>query len=62
MPHWANSTHAFMKQKHRMVWERRHGENTMEAKKALLDSEEVKKPEFYPEGWGEDEFDSKFKR
>ena len=36
MPWYAMSKDALMKQKHRMVWERRHGENTLEAKRERL--------------------------
>ena len=36
LPVWAGAKEAFFKQKHRMVWERRHGPNTMEAKKERL--------------------------
>lgn len=36
MPWWATSKDVLMKQKHRLVWERRHGENTLEAKTARL--------------------------
>jgi len=36
MPWWAGSKDALMKQKHRMVWERRHGENTLAAKRERL--------------------------
>ena len=37
MPWWAGAKEALMKQKHRMVWERRHGENTLAAKRARLE-------------------------
>merc|ERR1712043_89477 len=36
MPHYATSKDVLMKQKHRLVWERRHGVNTLEAKKAKM--------------------------
>ena len=36
MPWWATAKDVLMKQKHRMVWERRYGENTLEAKRARL--------------------------
>ena len=36
MPWHATAKDCLMKQKHRMVWERRHGENTLEAKSARL--------------------------
>jgi len=36
LPVWAGAKEAFFKQKHRMVWERRHGPNTMEAKRERL--------------------------
>ena len=37
LPVWAGAKEAFFKQKHRMVWERRHGENTLAAKRARLE-------------------------
>ena len=40
MPWWAGAKEALMKQKHRMVWERRHGENTLAAKRARLAASE----------------------
>ena len=36
MPHYATSKDVLMKQKHRLVWERRHGVNTLEAKQAKM--------------------------
>ena len=36
MPWWATARDCLMKQKHRMVWERRNGENTLEAKRERL--------------------------
>jgi len=36
MPYYATSKDVLMKQKHRLVWERRHGENTLDAKRTKL--------------------------
>ena len=41
MPWFAMSKDVLMKQKHRMVWERRHGENTLEAKRERLAANNV---------------------
>jgi hypothetical protein len=41
MPWFAMSKDVLMKQKHRMVWERRHGENTLEAKRERLAANDV---------------------
>ena len=40
MPWWAQAKDCLMKQKHRMVWDRRHGANTLEAKRARLAADE----------------------
>ena len=36
MPWYANARDVLMKQKHRLVWERRYGENTLAAKRERL--------------------------
>jgi len=63
MPWWATARDVLMKQKHRMVWERRNGENTLEAKRERLaakqeSTSEVTTPRFGQRIPGTDELGS----